>query len=179
MSTSVFSNGLAIHVFRAGAHDNGYYPTLAELQSEGLLDKLTLLHGYQEVAAEIRSLHLPNLKIDNLFRSEKLPSKLTSAALPAVTMPLSPLSSPVNSPKMLFANVVETTRPSQQPRPASNSTSSSPTNARARHLNPNLVRSCLRHHPGSTTQPPMDQFWLMQDLHKRMSSPHFLIHKSS
>jgi hypothetical protein len=57
---------------KAGSHDNGYYPTLAELQSNRLLDKVVLLQGYEQIAKEIGSLGLPILPIDNLFRSEKI-----------------------------------------------------------------------------------------------------------
>ena len=62
-------------LFHTGGHDNGYLPTLTELQNEGLLDKVILLQGYMDVATELQSLSLPALRIDSLFIAEKISVK--------------------------------------------------------------------------------------------------------
>ncbi|OBZ79299.1 hypothetical protein A0H81_00772 [Grifola frondosa] len=61
-------------VFFGGAHDNGYTSTLNYLQNEGLLDKVTLLRGYKDLAYEIKNLNLPFLEIEGIFMPRKLQS---------------------------------------------------------------------------------------------------------
>ncbi|KAF8511209.1 hypothetical protein JB92DRAFT_2935975 [Gautieria morchelliformis] len=100
-----------LKVYLGVCHDNGYHPTLAELQSDGLLDKIVLLQGYEQVATEIQSLHLPMLQIDNLFRSEKVPTRIMGDK--RVTPP-SPTD--VAGPKLSYTSVVEHSRPAPAPR---------------------------------------------------------------
>ena len=113
-----------------GGHDNGYHPALAELQSDGLLEKIVLLQGYEQVATEIRSLRLPMLQIDNLFRSDKVPTRTMG------NKRVTPPPSVMESPKLSYTSVVENPRPGAvKPVP-----SGSPTNdRRGRFINPNLV----------------------------------------
>jgi hypothetical protein len=55
-----------------GGHDNGYYGSLAALQTLGLKDKLIMLQSYSQVGREINALKLPTLKIPELFLVNKL-----------------------------------------------------------------------------------------------------------
>ncbi|KAF9044719.1 hypothetical protein BDZ89DRAFT_1058812 [Hymenopellis radicata] len=64
-------------IYFGGGHDNGYSSTLASLETEGLLDKVILLHGYKELALELQHLRLPAVHIDGLFRPTKVPSHTT------------------------------------------------------------------------------------------------------
>ncbi|KAI0669923.1 hypothetical protein C8Q78DRAFT_976572 [Trametes maxima] len=95
-------------VFFGGAHDNGYTSTLNLLQNEGLLDKVTLLKGYKDLAHEINNLNLPQLEIEGVFITKKLytngTKKAAAAAAAASAKPTvvnGLLSSPkaMNSPK--------------------------------------------------------------------------------
>ena len=97
---------LPLHNFRlfhAGGHDNGYLPTLTELQNEGLLDKVTLLQGYIDVAAELQSLGLPALRIESLFISEKISFK--SPARPPSFVPIRHRSPPTSYSMVSAAGV--------------------------------------------------------------------------
>ncbi|KAI0778162.1 hypothetical protein BD413DRAFT_684062 [Trametes elegans] len=89
-------------VFFGGAHDNGYTSTLNLLQNEGLLDKVTLLKGYKDLAHEINSLNLPQLEIEGIFITKKLytngSKKAAAAAAVANAKPV-PVSSTASSPK--------------------------------------------------------------------------------
>lgn len=67
-------------VFFGGAHDNGYTSTLNYLQNEGLHQKLTILRGYRELAPEVRALNLPQVDIQGVFLTEKIPSNKKSAS---------------------------------------------------------------------------------------------------
>lgn len=58
-----------------GGHDNGYTTTLNYLQTDGLLDKVTLLRGHEILGNELRSLKLPEVKLDGLFMTDKLQSQ--------------------------------------------------------------------------------------------------------
>lgn len=72
-------------VFFGGAHDNGYTSTLNYVSNEGFHHKLTILRGYKDFAAELKSLNLPYLDIPGLFMTEKLQTnnhKKLSNALP-------------------------------------------------------------------------------------------------
>lgn len=86
------SSTLYIHLIASGCHDNGYTSTLNYLQNEGLLDKITLLRGYEVLANELRSLNLPQLEIKGVFMAKKLQSKSgLKISLPSTVMqPLQP-----------------------------------------------------------------------------------------
>jgi hypothetical protein len=58
----------------AGGHDNGYTSALTSLENEGLLQKVVLLRGYNDVAIELKNLRLPELTIDGVFMTHKLPT---------------------------------------------------------------------------------------------------------
>jgi hypothetical protein len=74
--------------FPEGGHDNGYTSTLNYLQNEGLLDKVTLLRGYEVLAKELRNLNLPHLEIEGVFMAKKLQSKRWSKlVLPPAFVP--------------------------------------------------------------------------------------------
>ena len=79
-------------IFGLGGHDNGYASTLNYLQTEGLLEKVTLLRGYEVLAKEVRSLNLPQLQIEGVFMTKKLHSKSPSklSLLPIIMPPLEP-----------------------------------------------------------------------------------------
>ncbi|KAF8216206.1 hypothetical protein K438DRAFT_1800249 [Mycena galopus ATCC 62051] len=61
-------------VFFGGGHDNGYTSALTSLENEGFLHKVVLLRGYKDVAVELKNLRLPELTIDGLFMTSKLPT---------------------------------------------------------------------------------------------------------
>ncbi|KAJ7783827.1 hypothetical protein DFH07DRAFT_206463 [Mycena maculata] len=61
-------------VFFGGAHDNGYTSALTSLENEGFLHKLVLLRGYKDIAFELKNLQLPELSIDGVFMTHKLPT---------------------------------------------------------------------------------------------------------
>ncbi|KAF8529289.1 hypothetical protein BU17DRAFT_36954, partial [Hysterangium stoloniferum] len=104
--------------FGAGSHDNGYYPTLAELQNNRLLDKVVLLQGYEQIAKEIGSLGLPILPIHNLFRSEKILISPKSQPVKQASTPPSTVSSASGECKPLSYNVaVAAHHPIQNPAP--------------------------------------------------------------
>jgi len=63
-----------MRVFFGGAHDNGYTSTLNYLQNEGLLDKIIILRGYRDLAHELKSLDLPNVWIEGVFLTKRLPN---------------------------------------------------------------------------------------------------------
>ncbi|CEL59033.1 hypothetical protein RSOLAG1IB_09031 [Rhizoctonia solani AG-1 IB] len=73
-------------IYFGGGHDNGYTSNLATLQTEGYLDKIVLLQGYTEVAAEIKTLPLERLENNGLFLSMKLSNK-TAVALAGIVVP--------------------------------------------------------------------------------------------
>jgi len=85
-------NPQIVRVFFGGGHDNGYASTLNYLQTEGLLEKVTLLRGYEVLAKELQSLNLPQLKIEGVFMTKKLQSKSSlKLSLPPLAMqPLQP-----------------------------------------------------------------------------------------
>jgi hypothetical protein len=86
-----FSRDIALLSF-LGGHDNGYASTLHYLQTEGLLEKVTLLRGYSVLAKELEYLNLPQLKIEGIFMAKKIQSKpLLQLPLPLPpTQPLQP-----------------------------------------------------------------------------------------
>lgn len=59
-----------------GGHDNGYTSALTSLENEGLLHKVVLLRGYKDVAIELKNLQLPELTIDGVFMTQKLPTNI-------------------------------------------------------------------------------------------------------
>ncbi|KAG8818182.1 hypothetical protein FRC17_010911 [Serendipita sp. 399] len=61
-----------VKVFFGGGHDNGYYGTLAALQTLGHRNKLVIVQSYSQIGREISALKLPLLDIPGLFMSEKL-----------------------------------------------------------------------------------------------------------
>ncbi|KAG8830455.1 hypothetical protein FRC18_008060 [Serendipita sp. 400] len=61
-----------VKVFFGGSHDNGYYGTLAALQTLGHRQKLVLVQSYSQIGREISALKLPVLDIPGLFMPEKL-----------------------------------------------------------------------------------------------------------
>ncbi|KAH7931005.1 hypothetical protein BV22DRAFT_1077661 [Leucogyrophana mollusca] len=67
-------------VFFGGTHDNGYTSTLNYLENEGLLEKVVLLRGYKNLAVELRNLDLPELEIEGVFMSKKLPTNIFKKA---------------------------------------------------------------------------------------------------
>ena len=58
-----------------GAHDAGYARELASLQTEGLLEKIHLLHGNSQKAVEIERFNLPKLTLGDIFHSIPLNSR--------------------------------------------------------------------------------------------------------
>ncbi|KAF8579325.1 hypothetical protein K439DRAFT_1416318 [Ramaria rubella] len=131
-----------VKVYFGGGHDNGYHPTLSELQSDGLLEKIVLLQGYQQIANEIRSFHLQTLQIDNLFRTDKIPTKITGAQRRSST----------ESPRPSYTSVVEGCSPAHVAmRPFTPSVP--PNGRRLKHVNPNL--ELHKHSP-----PPCNLFYL-------------------
>ena len=62
----------------SGLHDNGYTTTLSHLQTEGLLDKLIFLRGYNEIAFQLRDYEIPECTIPGVFMTQKMPVKLNS-----------------------------------------------------------------------------------------------------
>ncbi|KAF9511040.1 hypothetical protein BS47DRAFT_1331293 [Hydnum rufescens UP504] len=59
-------------IFFGGAHDGGYASVLTSLQTEGLLDKVSILQGYQRSAYEIDALRMSIVTINGLFMEQKL-----------------------------------------------------------------------------------------------------------
>jgi hypothetical protein len=55
-------------------HDNGYTTILTQLQTEGLLSKVTLLRGYADIARELQNLNLPIADVQNIFLKQKIVS---------------------------------------------------------------------------------------------------------
>ncbi|KAH7337703.1 hypothetical protein B0J17DRAFT_615538 [Rhizoctonia solani] len=92
-------------IYFGGGHDNGYTSNLATLQTEGYLDKIVLLQGYTEVAAEIRTLPLERLKNNGLFLSEKLSNKTVpgNTAAPSPAPPIARAKSAGKSPALTHA----------------------------------------------------------------------------
>lgn len=60
----------------SGLHDNGYTTTLSHLQTEGLLDKLIFLRGYNQIAFQLRDYEIPECTIPGVFMTQKMPVKL-------------------------------------------------------------------------------------------------------
>ncbi|CAE6472067.1 unnamed protein product [Rhizoctonia solani] len=86
-------------IYFGGGHDNGYTSNLATLQTEGYLDKIVLLQGYTEVAAEIKTLPLTRLDNNGLFLAEKLSNKTVFAnAAPSPAPPIARAKSTAKSP---------------------------------------------------------------------------------
>lgn len=75
-----------------GSHDNGYVNVLRSVITEGFRDKLILIPGYSDVALDIKTLMLPELRIPNLFISSKLvpPSYTSIASGPPPGLSLTP-----------------------------------------------------------------------------------------
>ncbi|KAL0951145.1 hypothetical protein HGRIS_007880 [Hohenbuehelia grisea] len=63
-------------IFFGGGHDNGYTSTLASIATEGLLDKIVLIKGYSDIAAEIKNFRLPELSTTGIFMPKKLATPL-------------------------------------------------------------------------------------------------------
>ncbi|KAJ7492585.1 hypothetical protein FB451DRAFT_1218897 [Mycena latifolia] len=61
-------------VFFGGAHDNGYTSALTSLENEGFSKKFVLLRGYKDLAIELKNLQLPELTINGVFMTHKLPT---------------------------------------------------------------------------------------------------------
>ncbi|KZV99633.1 hypothetical protein EXIGLDRAFT_724636 [Exidia glandulosa HHB12029] len=61
-----------MRVFFGGAHDNGYRPPLSALALDGSIDKVVLIQAHHEVAHELRTLNLENVRWDGLFMPHKL-----------------------------------------------------------------------------------------------------------
>ena len=72
LQSSVFNVGLRRC---SGLHDNGYTTTLSHLQTEGLLEKLVFLRGYNEIAFQLRDYQIPECTIPGVFMTEKMPVK--------------------------------------------------------------------------------------------------------
>ncbi|EIN10580.1 hypothetical protein PUNSTDRAFT_142559 [Punctularia strigosozonata HHB-11173 SS5] len=93
-------------IFFGGCHDNGYYSTLSSLITQGYGERIVLLPGYTEIAAEIKKLPLRSLKTENLFMAEKIPDANAprphispSNSPPAVASPLSLRKTSASSPR--------------------------------------------------------------------------------
>ncbi|CAE6541282.1 unnamed protein product [Rhizoctonia solani] len=85
-------------IYFGGGHDNGYTSNLATLQTEGYLDKIVLLQGYTEVAAEIKTLPLTRLDNNGLFLAEKLSNKTVLANAAPSPAPVTRAKGPAKSP---------------------------------------------------------------------------------
>lgn len=85
---------LCANLLILGCHDNGYVTTLNSYITSGHEQKLILLPGYSDVAAEIEKLGLPSLKIPSLFLAEKLSAPLVQHATDADRIPTPPTSPP-------------------------------------------------------------------------------------
>ncbi|KIJ32372.1 hypothetical protein M422DRAFT_213923 [Sphaerobolus stellatus SS14] len=130
--------GQVLRVYFGGGHDNGYYPTLAELQSEGLLDKVTLLRGYQDIAHEIGSLRLPTLSIGSLFMSSKIPPKQPTTTVKQPSPPPSPVAIKKET-KTLVQKAATSASPEQLPPLGSQLTELVTADGRQlKRLNPNV-----------------------------------------
>lgn len=57
-----------------GSHDNSYASTLHQLENEGLLEKITILRGYKDLARELKNLNLPIAEVEGVFMTQKIPS---------------------------------------------------------------------------------------------------------
>ncbi|KIJ32342.1 hypothetical protein M422DRAFT_70627 [Sphaerobolus stellatus SS14] len=147
--------GHTIKVYFGGGHDNGYYPTLSELRTEGLLEKIVLLQGYQEIAHEIDSLHLPLLSSNGLFRSEKIPSKYAAFHAKRPPTPPSPvsISSKNSESKPLLYAVAVSASPEQLPARRQQTELLTEDGRRLRKINPN--KELHKHDP-----PPCNLFYL-------------------
>lgn len=55
-----------------GGHDGGYATLLRSLDTEGLLEKVTILRSYKRMAADIENMRLPSITIDGLFLENRL-----------------------------------------------------------------------------------------------------------
>ncbi|KAF9643842.1 hypothetical protein BDM02DRAFT_3122850 [Thelephora ganbajun] len=64
-----------VKVYFGGLHDNGYTTTLSHLQTEGLLDKLIFLRGYNEIAYQLRDYEIPECTIPGVFMTQRMPVK--------------------------------------------------------------------------------------------------------
>jgi hypothetical protein len=60
--------------FASGGHDGGYASVLRSLETEGFLNKLTVLKSYPRMAHDVEDLNLPSLTIEGLFMDRRLPS---------------------------------------------------------------------------------------------------------
>lgn len=145
-------------IYFGGAHDNGYYPTLAELHNNNLLDKLVLLQGYDQMAHEIASLHMPVLNIGGLFRTEKIPKMLAAnvngalSARPSTPSPPPGACSSSSNGGKLYAAAVDSFYPTSAAQLMTRP--DSPANGRRlRRINPNL--ELHKHVP-----PPCNLFYL-------------------
>ena len=53
-----------------------------------MLEKVVFLKGYDEVAKDLKTLHVPTLTINGLFRPKKLSSPQSSSSVPPVVLDL-------------------------------------------------------------------------------------------
>lgn len=69
----------------AACHDNGYAPDLDGLITQNFRDKLVLVPGFAETAADIHRLDLPRMHTADLFEREKLvyPRRASGASTPS------------------------------------------------------------------------------------------------
>ncbi|CAE6372169.1 unnamed protein product [Rhizoctonia solani] len=104
-------------IYFGGGHDNGYTSNLATLQTEGYLDKIVLLQGYTEVAAEIKTLPLERLENNGLFLAAKLSNKtaLASCVVPPSTPPITRVRSSAKSPAPIHAAPIPLKSPIKVP----------------------------------------------------------------
>lgn len=95
----------------SGAHDNGYTSALTSLENEGFAHKLVLLRGYKDIAIELKNLQLPELTIDGVFMTHKLPANIFQRNRghfqefsPAMSAPASPKKSSSHNPPSNFGD---------------------------------------------------------------------------
>jgi len=76
-----------LRLFLGGAYDGACLSTLASLGKDELLGKLVLLPGSHELSAEMQQLSLPQLHVEGLFLTQKLPGlRPGPISLPPPTM---------------------------------------------------------------------------------------------
>ncbi|THG95506.1 hypothetical protein EW026_g6163 [Hermanssonia centrifuga] len=127
-----------IKVIFSGCHDTGYLTTIRSIITGGYEQKLVLMPGYAEMAAGFYALNLPTLIIPELFEPEKFNTStstfpLVPPGLPTdQARPRSITTSSAGSPKLpqSYTAVVQT------PATPGAYRRSSPTQRKARHIDP-------------------------------------------
>jgi hypothetical protein len=105
------------------------------LENEGLLGKIVLLNGYQNLAMDVGGLNLPQLKIEGVFMRNKLPTSI--------------YASPAKAAQRLQSEDPSKYRLAQQSSPTN---SSSPSKLSRKAVNSNNTQVCCIIRHGDITQ---------------------------